>query len=186
MKNLIVQSSPQMLYHTDVRAIFHALDGAQFDYEWVITDFECIALGTSWLPEPLQSKEDDDRVANRAVRLSGLELQRILDAHEVQFVWGVLSGFRPDRVPDLLRLAPYPIADGLSTLWSADATVQHPDAEVEIVCTDSSFTSFRSRRDALGERYATYFRGTIDLNSSMSRMQQWWRNLVRRGSIGLR
>jgi hypothetical protein len=182
MKNLVLQSSPRMSYHTDVQAIFRALAGAQFEYEWIVTDFECIALGHSSLPEAFQSGDDEDRLVNRAVRFSGLELQRIVDAHQLQFVWGVLSGFPPDRVPDLSTLTPYPIADGLSTLWSADATVQHPHAEVEIVCTDSSFTSFRTRRQELGDRFASYFPGTIDLDSPMSRMRQRWRRFRRSGA----
>jgi hypothetical protein len=179
MKNLVLQSSPRMAYHTDVQAIFRALDGAQFEYEWIVTDFECIALGHSSLPKALQSGDDEDRLANRAVRFGGLELQRILDTHQLQFVWGVLSGFPRDRVPEVSTLAPYPIADGLSTLWSADATVQHPEAEVEIVCTDSSFTSFRTRRQELGDRFSNYFPGTIDLDSPMSRMRQRWRRFRR-------
>ena len=182
MKNLVLQSSPRMSYHTDVQAIFRALVGAQFEYEWLVTDFECIALGHSTLPEALQSGDDDDRLANRAVRFSGLELQRIVDTHQLQFVWGVLSGFPPDRVPDVSMLAPYPIADGLSTLWSADATVQHPQAEVEIVCTDGSFTWFRTRRQELGDRFASYFPGTIDLDSPTSRMRQRWQRFGRSGA----
>jgi hypothetical protein len=180
MKNLVLQSSPRMSYHTDVQAIFRALAGAQFEYEWIVTDFECVALGHSSLPEALQSEEDEDRLANRAVRFGALELQRILDTHQLQFVWGVLSGFPPSRVPDVSTLVPYPIADGLSTLWSADATVQHPEAEVEIVCTDSAFTSFRTHRQELGDRFASYFPGTIDLDSTMSRMRERWRRF--RGS----
>jgi len=182
MKNLILQSSPRMAYHTDVQAIFRALAGAQFEYEWIVTDFECIALGHSRLPEALHATGNEHRPANRAERFTGLELQRIVDQHHIQFVWGVLSGFPPDRVPDLSTLTPYPIADGLSTLWSADATIQHPDAEVEIVRTDSSFTSFRTRRQELGDRFASYFPGTIDLDSPMSRIRQRWRRFRRNGA----
>lgn len=113
-------------------------------------------------------------ISGPVARFSGLELQRILDTHQLQFVWGVLSGFRPGRIPDVSALDPYPIAEELSTLWSANAKVQRPDAEIEIVCFDSSFTSLRTCRPELGNRFARYFPGTIDLDSPMSRLRQRW------------
>jgi hypothetical protein len=180
--NLVLGPSLRMPYHTDVQVVFRSLGGAQFDYEWIVTDFECIALGHSSLPGDLRYLDNETRLANRAVRFSGMQLQRIVDDHQIQFINGVLSGFRPDNVPEVSTLAPYPIADGLATLWSADATVQHPDAEVEIVCTDASFTSLRTRRRELGERFASYFPGTIDLDSPLSRMRQHWRRFTDRRS----
>lgn len=174
MKNLVVRTSPALTYHTDVRAIIRALGEVVCDYEWFITDLECLAIGHRELPAALHPENGTWMRSDTAIRVSGTELRALVEEAELQFVWGVMSAFRPDRAPRTDSLDPYPIADGLESTWSADAQVQHPDAEFEIVCSDSSFTSLRTRNAEIGRRFAQAFPGTIDLDSRWNRAQQWW------------
>lgn len=96
--------------------------------------------------------------------MSGAALSAIVDAHDVQFIWGVLSGFSPGVTPDLTSLDPYPFADGNEALWRPDLQIQHPLADVEIVCWDSSATILLSRDDDITRRFRLYFPEAVDLD----------------------
>jgi hypothetical protein len=50
----------------------------------------------------------------------------------------VLSGFRPGVARDLGRPEPAPYADGNKALWEPGVRIQHPLAEVEIMCFDNT------------------------------------------------
>ena len=59
---------------------------------------------------------------------------------------------------------PYPYADGNGALWAPEVTIQHPLAEVEIVCWDSSCTMLLSRDEDLARRFQAFFPEAVDLN----------------------
>lgn len=49
-------------------------------------------------------------------------------------------------------------------LWEPDVKIQHPLAEVEIVCHDSSATLLLTRNDELTLRFRAFFPEAVDLD----------------------
>lgn len=153
--NTLLKASARMPHHTDLHRVFAALDDRQREFDWLLTDFEL-----SFHPPGLPYLAGPERV----LWLSGERLSAIVGAHVVQFIWAVLSGFRPGVEPDLARLDPYPFADGNDALRQPGVQIQHPLAAVEIVCYDSSATLLLSRDDDLTRRFRAHFPEAVDLD----------------------
>jgi hypothetical protein len=111
-------------------------------------------------PPGLEYIDDRETVRWR----SGSELSDIVTASTIQFIWGVLSGFRPEVAIDPAALDVQPFADGNGTFWASGARIQHPLADVEIVCWDSSATLLLSRDDDLTRRFRSFFPEAVDLD----------------------
>lgn len=165
--NTLLGQSARMEFHTDLSAVFRAIGERQREFQWLLTDIECNGLppALSLLDEPVEKP---------LLWLKGTQLTQILKeaSYPIQFVWGVLSGFRPGVNAKSQPLDTYPFADGNSSLWEPDVHIQHPLAEVEIVCWDSSYTMFLSKDDDLTERFRAYFPESVDLNERNQRTQR--------------
>jgi hypothetical protein len=146
-----------MAYPTDLRLVFQAFGGRQRDFNWLLTDLELNRYppGLTYQPE---GRSADPR------RLTGRELTAIVEEHDIQFIWGVLSGFRSGSEVDLTTCATYPYADGDKALWDPNVSIQHPLADVEIVCWDGSATLLLSRDNDLAQRFRRFFPEAVDLN----------------------
>lgn len=130
--NLILEHSSAVPYYTDMRRVMLALGISAKKFDWYISDIET-NVGE------LFPKEDR--------WLQGESLQRMLDEHEIQFIWAVFSavprGYRRD-----VKVAPH--ADGNPGYWrDADVKPQLPGALFEIACWDSSATIFIGLPEAL-------------------------------------
>jgi hypothetical protein len=74
--NTILDTSDQMLFHTDLALVFRALQGRQKDFNWLLTNVEC-NLHTPELPfDP----EDKPRW------FTGEELTALVEKHRIQFI----------------------------------------------------------------------------------------------------
>jgi len=89
--NTLLEKSSRMGHHTDLRLVFEALGGRGREFNWLLTDIEL-----NYYPPGLTLERDVGR--SKAKWLEGAELTDIVDANDVQFIWGVLSGFRPGVV----------------------------------------------------------------------------------------
>ena len=120
--NLILENSKYVDYYTYLDDILREVSELQ-DYEWFISDLECysdLLINESWM--------------------SGKELLRITNEHEIQIIWGVFSALTSRR-NILTNEIPY--ADCNDTFWKEDnVETQLTDAQFEIVCWDSSLTLF--------------------------------------------
>ncbi len=155
MSGLLLEHSRQMPYFTDLRLLFQALNNRQLEFNWLITDLTC-----NFYPPELQPA----LYVPGNLWFSGEELTRLVQQYEIQFEWGVLSGFPAHVVLDLDGLEVEPYADGNGALWSAEARIQHPLAEVEIICWDSSAVLFRSQDMDLITRFQAFFPDAVDLD----------------------
>jgi hypothetical protein len=155
--NTLLEGASRMPYPTDLRLVFEAFGGRQREFNWLLTDLEL-----NHYP-PSLSYRDGVR-SSEARWLSGSELSEIVKESDIQFIWGVLSGFRPGVAIDLAALETYPCADGNRALWEPGASIQHPLADVEIVCWDSRATLLLSGDDDLTRRFRNFFPEAIDLN----------------------
>lgn len=143
-----------MPYYTDLGLVFRALDGAQRELDWILTNLDCIALDGEPLPLELRSLTD------RPVVYSGTALSELVERREIQFVWVVASGFPANELPDPASLDPYPFADAL---WHPGVSPQHPRAVVEIISWDSSASLLLTRREELSQRFRAFFADAVDL-----------------------
>jgi len=157
-----------MAHPTDLRLVFEAFGGRQREFDWLLTDLELNRYppGLAYRPE---SRSSDARW------LSGTELSEIVNTQDIQFIWGVLSGFPPGIAVDAVKRDTYPYADGNRALWAPNVSIQHPLAEVEIVCWDSSATLLLSRDDDLTGRFRRFFPEAVDLNE-----HNYWEHLEHR------
>jgi hypothetical protein len=151
--NLVIEDSPQMPYHTNIKLIFDALEGRQNEFNWLITAHECY----SWPSEP-------DIFDAGIVLLSGDELTDIVTKNKIQFVWGILSAFDKSINIDVNNLLIVPSFDGEWRYGGEDVHPQHPLAVAEIVCVDSSYTIFLSKDEDLSNRFLRHFSDAQDLH----------------------
>jgi hypothetical protein len=151
--NLVIEDSPQMPYHTNIKLIFDALEGRQNEFNWLITAHECY----SWPSEPAIFDEE-------IILISGDKLTDIITKNKIQFVWGILSAFDKSIDIDVNNLTVIPTFDGKWKYGGGDVHPQHPLAVAEIVCVDSSYTIFLSKDEDLSSRFLRYYSDAQDLN----------------------
>ncbi|MFT9847658.1 hypothetical protein [Aneurinibacillus sp. REN35] len=152
--NTILENYDQMKYPTDLRMVFDAFEGKQKKFNWLLTNLELHY-------EPEEILYNNSRTA---AWITGEELTRIVYQYKIQFIWGVLSGFKKDITIDLDNLDVEPFADGNRGFWIAAPQIQHPLATVELVCWDSTLTLLLSKDEDLTDKFRRYFVGTEDLD----------------------
>jgi hypothetical protein len=122
--NLILEKTDQVRYFTEMGSVFRALGISPRDYDWYLSDLEI----------------NHSPVGFEAVDqwLTGEELHRLINEHEIQFIWGVFSA-----VPKGLRcdVDNPPFADGNPKYWEPpECKPQLKGALFEIVSWDSGAT----------------------------------------------
>ena len=153
----LLEGRCEMPYFTDLRLVFRAIGGRQRDYNWLITDLDYGWLGVH------EDHEQPPFIGGGPHWRTGEELSRLVAEYDMQFVWAVLSGFPPAVSLDLDRLAVVPYADGNAGFWADEPQIQHPLAEVEIACWDSTSTLLLCRDRSIGESFRRYFPEAVDL-----------------------
>ncbi len=156
MTATILEGSSRMSVYTDLRLVFKAFGGRQTEFNWLLTDLDC-----NFYPPEFQANSQPAR----QLWLSGAELTRLVEQHDIQFNWAVLSGFARDVNIDLDHLDIEPYADGNPTFWTSSTKIQHPLAKVELVCWDSSATLLLSLDEDLTARFRTFFPEAVDLKA---------------------
>ena len=154
--NTLLEGPNRIKYQGNLSWVFRALGERQCEFNWLLTDLECIGL-----PENLPY---NPRYGNNKLWLSGKDLTEIVDFGHVQFIWGVLSGFPPNVELDLERLKPYPISEANRNLWRPNVQIQHPLAEVEIIFWDGYTTILLSRDEDLALSFRAFFPEAVDLD----------------------
>ncbi|MDF7800311.1 hypothetical protein P4C99_12610 [Pontiellaceae bacterium B1224] len=139
-----------MKWQTDMRHVFSALSGICIAHDWLISDIDC-----NWFP--------DDRISEGAgaILISGIELNEIINTHEIQFIWAVFSALPKGVKPNLSTL---PYADGNPLFWEGSPHPQLPEAEFEIVCWDSTSTLLIGVSDELATQFREEFTDTVCLD----------------------
>lgn len=155
--NTLLEGDCRMPYFTDMRMVFEAIGGRQTEFNWLITDLEY-----GWLNPPDGEAPPFSTPAPHW--LTGEALTTLIARYELQFVWGVLSGFSRNVTLDPGSLAVEPYADGNPGFWEPHPQIQHPLAEIEIVCWDSSATLLLCRDSSISESFRSYFPEAVDLD----------------------
>lgn len=139
-------------YYTYIDRVFDAIDQAQLDYNWLISNYEC-----NIYPDDRISVEHESDY----VWLTGEEITEIVSKNHIQFWDGVLSGFNKNvRLPVILKYN-LPKAG-----FSKDKiAIQHPFAEIEIIPFDSSLVALISNDDALVDKFIKAFPKSLEFET---------------------
>lgn len=146
--SVIVRDSPRLAFHTDLRAVVAALGGAHRDYLWFLSDIEAYPLRGGSLPVEF---EPDPAGGTHDQWVTGDRLDEIANSHTLQVIWGVFSAFPREASFAGGLVEPRPTAEP----W--DRRTRHPDAEIEIVAFDSTFTAIAARDPKVEETFQRYF-----------------------------
>ena len=148
--NLILRNLEDMKYHTKLKLIFDSLEGKAKDFNWLITSHEVYT---------------DNEVLNKDfIFISGEELSKIVKEDDIQFIWGIISGFPKETDVNLEDLKIVPNFDGEWRYSKENLLPQHPLATIEIVCVDSSYTIIISKDRDLSNRILRRYPKAEDLN----------------------
>ncbi|MGL4760914.1 MAG: hypothetical protein ACRC6T_00745 [Sarcina sp.] len=140
-------------YYTDMNKVFEAINNAQLEYNFLITDYE--------------GYPKDEKInlvlARNYSWLSGEELTRIVQKEEFQWSWGVLIAFPKDvSLEDILNVD-LPYADGNPQIWGKDAVIQNPLGVFEIIAFDSSLIMISSKNEEIISNFKAKFPLAKDL-----------------------
>lgn len=134
-------------FYTSMNRVFQAIENAQTEYNWLITDCECCP----------KSPDINALLSQNYCWLSGCELTSIVHQEDFQWIWAALSGFRPDiPLAEILKY-PLPCSVDYNGFWKNPLSIQHPLAEVEIVPWDSTSTFIYSKRKEIVDSFRTHF-----------------------------
>src|SRR5258708_3629129 len=136
--NWIISKSKKLTYHTHLNILFEPIHSEIDNFNWIISDFEY--GGTSNYAE-LPINYDQDYFI-----LSPQQFKMLLDI-DVQMWWGVILGIPIDKIIELDQNN-LPFAEGNDLIWK-NGNIQHPDAEIEVICYDSSCTIIKFGRKVL-------------------------------------
>ena len=130
-------------YYTYMSEVFQAMDNAQLQYNWLITDCVCYP----------KNKENEKLFAQEYCWLSGDELSTIIEQEDFQWIWGCLCGFSKDITMEEVLKYPLPSAEDYNGYYQNPVSLQHPLSSVEIVPSDSSWTLIISKNKTIIDSY---------------------------------
>lgn len=153
MKGAILREGEE--YFTHLSSIFSAIDNAQKNYNWLVTDCVCYP----------RSAEIDVLLSKEYCWLSGEELSRIVEIEDFQWIWAVLSGFNKDIMLDEVLKSELPYAEEYDEFYENPISLQHPLASIEIIPCDSSLVLLKSNDDGIIEKFRSAFPLSEDLET---------------------
>ena len=130
-------------YYTHMSKAFQAMDNAQLQYNWLITDCICYP----------QNNDIEKLLDQEYCWLTGDELSAIIEQEDFQWIWGCLCGFTKDITMEEALKYPLPSAVDYNGYYQNPVSLQHPLSSVEIVPCDSSWTLIISRDKAIIDDY---------------------------------
>jgi hypothetical protein len=145
--------------YTDMEKIFRVIENEQTKYNWLITNCECYT----------ENEQIDELFSKEYLWISGEELTEVIAKVNIQFIWGVFSGFPKEITLEEVLKHDLSFADGFRQYWVDNVIVQHPLADIEIVAWDSSLTLFISKDDELVEKFRRGFPLSEDLSARNTR-----------------
>lgn len=140
MKTYIINRG--LKYYTDMSIILNPIKNYLQDYNFLITDIECNHCPDGRIGR-ISHQED-------YLFISTSELLDIVNANEIQFIWGVFSAIPKHISLDEILKYEFPHSERDYT-FDEIVEMQHPLAEIEIVAFDSSFVEIICKREDIIE-----------------------------------
>ena len=149
-------------FFTYLPKLFDAIDNAQLNYNWLVTDCFCN------IDNPVMRQEREKGYC----WISGEELTKLVQETHIQWIFAVLSGFSKDVPLSQILQYPLPYADGYAGFWHNPISMQHPLATLEIVPWDSCLTLFFSTKKELVDKFMSGYPQSEDLAAYIARYEQ--------------
>lgn len=149
--NWLLRKSDKFTYHTNLNAVLAPILEDLASLNWLISDLDYMYWEEGIPPVNL---EDDYFV------LSPEQFTQLVEA-KMQFVWGVLLGIPADCSVSI-NTDDLPDVDINLAVWK-NGNLQHPDAIIEVVCFDSSYTIVKFKDEALSAKFKAYFAEAVEL-----------------------
>ncbi|WP_448702486.1 hypothetical protein ACFGVR_09050 [Mucilaginibacter sp. AW1-3] len=147
--NWVIRYSDKIKFHTHLHEVLAPLREEIKDYNWIITDVE-----TGPYPEGFLINREDE-----CFILSPAQFDQVLNA-DVQFYWGMILGV-PKVFDIVVDNANLPFVEG-RLIWK-NGNIQYPEAELEIVCFDSSYTIVKFANEELSKKFHDHFPEAVEL-----------------------
>ncbi|WP_345948087.1 hypothetical protein ABDD95_14630 [Mucilaginibacter sp. PAMB04274] len=151
--NWIIRYSSKMEFHTHLNAVLKPIMDEIKGWNWLISDLDYFPDTIANLPVDF---ERDYFI------LSSEEFRTLVDANP-QIIWGVVLGM-PRTSTIRVDEENLPYAEFNELIWK-NGNIQHPNAQVEIVCFDSGYTIVKFRDQHLSDKFKAYFEEAIELES---------------------
>lgn len=136
-----------------MRVTLGALGIAAADFDWYLSDVE--------------SNYDGNDFSSEDQWISGVELQRLLDCNDIQFIWAVFSAVPVGHRPAVTTA---PCIDGNADYWSGlEVRAQMAEAVFEIACWDGSATILVGLPEEAEARFRAVFPEAESLQSAALR-----------------
>jgi len=142
--NWIIRNSKKISFYTHLDEILKPLLERIDNYNWVLSDLD----GNGGIQDLPIDYENDYFI------LSASDFKKILDS-QTQFYWGVIIGV-PTSFEVKIDENNLPYAEGSELIWQ-NGNLQYPDAEIEIICFDSSYTIVKFTNEYLSDKFKEYF-----------------------------
>ena len=115
-------------HYTYMLKLINSIGGRDLKYKWLITDVEA-------LPNDINFSE---KLQNEYLILSNNELIDMLEKEDFQWIWAIFSAI-PQNIEnkDILQYK-RPDRENEPILYKSGVYIQHPLADIEIGCFDSS------------------------------------------------
>ena len=152
--NWIIKRTDKMEFHTNLRSILKPIINEIKGLNWLITDLE---FNNICRTEDLPVNYEQDYFILSSTQFGDLV------AADMQIIWGVILGI-PEACTINADQNNLPHAEGNDLIWK-NGNLQHPDAIIEIVCFDSSYTILKFKDKHLSDQFKAYFNEAKDLES---------------------
>ena len=141
-------------YYSYLGRIFKAINNAQKNYNWLVTDYECYP-----------QNQDIENILNREYCwFSGEELSGLVEKEDFQWIWGVFCGFEKDIPLSEILKSPLPTIIDNNQYYKNPISLQHPLSTVEILSVDSAYTLIVSKNKEIIDDYVSVFPKTRELS----------------------
>ncbi len=101
-------------YYTYMSKVFQAINNAQLQYNWLITDCVCYP----------QNNDIEKLLDQEYCWLSGDELSAIIEQEDFQWIWGCLCGFSKDITMEDVLKHPLPSAEDYNGYYQNPVSLQ--------------------------------------------------------------
>ncbi|MDR0321899.1 MAG: hypothetical protein LBI28_10380 [Treponema sp.] len=141
----ILELSKGVDYYTFMDIIMKPFKDDFIKFNWLINDYEC-----NHYPKEIIEFENDN------IWINGKRLYEIIEAHEIQFIWAVFSGFSQNISFEKIMEYELPKSEGYNH-WGNKNDTQITLAEVEMVPFDSGCLLFKSKNEYYINKFKEYF-----------------------------
>jgi len=149
--NWIIRHSDKMEFHTHLNILLNPILDDIAEFNWLISNFEY---------HPDYAKDLPVNHDEEYFILSSVNFKKMIHA-DPQIIWAVILGIPQGKSIEIDE-DNLPYADGSAIVWK-NGNLQHPNAVMEIICFDSSYTIVKFKDEKLSTKFKAYFNEAIGL-----------------------